>query len=112
MECQTIIGYKVGGRTHGQPIYHHKKAYDTLENAIETAKLINSQELAVSKLVAYKCKTCYKYHLGRNGSILKEKEKNKWKSINAVMIPNTFEDNLKKLIQNKDYESAANLFRK
>ena len=84
MECQTIIGYKVGGRTQGEPIYHQKKAYDTLEDAIKIAKSINSQDHIIHKVVAYKCKICNKFHLGRNGSILKEKEKNKWKSINSL----------------------------
>jgi hypothetical protein len=36
------------------------------------------------KVVAYKCKTCYKFHVGRNGNTITDKEKQKWKSISKA----------------------------
>jgi hypothetical protein len=31
----------------------------------------------VQKLVSYKCKECFKFHIGRNGSLIKDKDKPK-----------------------------------
>lgn len=52
-----------------------KKKFETLDSAIEAAKICNSQEKRIHKLVAYKCSKCFKYHIGSNGKLLK-KEKN------------------------------------
>ncbi len=76
MECLTLEKYD----ENGQPVYKPKKAYDTLDEAIEVAKFINSQDHVIHKVVSYKCKKCFKYHVGRNGKELKEKERDKNKT--------------------------------
>jgi IS30 family transposase len=48
-----------------------KKKFDTLDEAIEVAKKINSK--SKMKVTSYKCKTCHKYHIGKNGNINKIK---------------------------------------
>ncbi len=63
----------------GKEVFVEKKKYTTLDNAIEVAKSINSKEDREFKLVAYKCKYCFGYHIGKNGKIIKEKEKEKIK---------------------------------
>jgi len=41
-----------------------KKSYDTDKQAINTAKILNENNLdSVTKLVAYKCSYCGKFHL-------------------------------------------------
>jgi hypothetical protein len=41
-----------------------KKSYETSDAAINAAKLINERDYKeTTKLVAYKCTNCYKYHL-------------------------------------------------
>jgi len=75
MECETIDRFN----ENGDPIFRLKKKYETLDDAIEAAKNINSKDTIIHKVVAYKCPKCYKYHIGRNGKELKEKERNKLK---------------------------------
>ncbi len=42
----------------------YKKSYESADIAIESAKFINSNNSnSITKLVAYKCTHCYKYHL-------------------------------------------------
>jgi hypothetical protein len=47
-----------------------KKKYDTLEEAIEAAKVINKHPQQIHKVVSYKCKLCCRYHIGKNKTIL------------------------------------------
>lgn len=75
MTCDTLIRTDPDGRKHYKP----KKVYNTLDEAVKVAKELNASDAHISKLVAYKCTYCYKYHTGRNGKILTEKEKNKLK---------------------------------
>jgi hypothetical protein len=75
MECTTIERYE-----DGQPIYKSKKKYDTLDEAIAHAKVVNSGDHIIHKVVAYKCKVCLKYHIGRNGNTLKDKDRTRYKS--------------------------------
>lgn len=51
-----------------------------MEIAIANAKLVNSHDHIIHKVVAYKCKVCLKYHLGRNGKELKYKDREKYKN--------------------------------
>lgn len=52
-----------------------KRKYDTLDDAIWSAKRANLKSGAGGeKLVAYKCGTCQKYHIGRTGRKLDEKD--------------------------------------
>ncbi len=78
MECKTIERYD----ENGIPIYKLKKKFDTLDQAIAHAKLVNSNDHVIHKVVAYKCKSCFKYHVGRNGKILKDKQRDKYKNQN------------------------------
>jgi len=64
---------------NGNPKVKKKKAFFTLESAIQHAKLMNAREDRIEKVVAYKCKECHRYHVGRNGSTIKDKEKEKIK---------------------------------
>lgn len=75
MICDTLV------RTDpdGTKTYKKKKAYDTLDEAILEAKKRNASDKQIQKLEAYKCTYCYKYHIGRNGKIITEKEKIKYR---------------------------------
>lgn len=75
MECETIERYD----EKLNPIFKPKLKFDTLDDAISHAKYVNSKEYIIHKVVAYKCTICFKYHVGRNGNILKDKERNKFK---------------------------------
>jgi len=61
MECFRIIGDKK----------IPKKKYNTQEEAIKEAKIINNKPNQIHKVVPYKCKVCFKFHLGKNKTILK-----------------------------------------
>lgn len=76
MECTTLERYD----EKMNPVYKPKRAFDTQDEAIEVAKFVNSQDHVIHKVVPYRCKTCKKYHLGRNGKILKDKERQKHKN--------------------------------
>jgi len=75
MNCATISHIDPDGTKHYKP----KKVYDTLDKAINEAKRLNSLDKQLTKLVAYKCDHCYKYHIGRNGKTLSDKEKLKFR---------------------------------
>lgn len=60
MECTTIWG---------KP----KKKFNTLDEAIIEAKRINSLPQTITKKVSYKCKICFKYHIGSNGRSINKK---------------------------------------
>ena len=74
MKCFTVSHFDELGNS----FYKEKQKFMTLDSAIETAKLINSKEDSKFKLVAYKCPKCHQYHIGKNGNVLKEKEKEKF----------------------------------
>jgi len=74
MTCNTLSKSE-----DGQKEWKFKKAYDTLDEAILSAKKQNAQERTVEKLEAYKCTYCYKYHIGRNGKLITQKEKDKYR---------------------------------
>lgn len=69
--CEKIV--LIDGKETTQP----KKPFPTLDDAIVAAKKINAYPNIIEKVVAYKCKVCHKYHVGRNGKILTPKYKNK-----------------------------------
>lgn len=47
-----------------------KIKFNTLDEAIEEAKRINSLGKNIHKVVAYKCSVCHKYHIGKNKTLL------------------------------------------
>lgn len=63
----------------GKQEYKYKKVFETLDEAIAEAKKMNAREDHTMKLVGYKCTYCHKYHIGRNGKLIKPKEKAKLK---------------------------------
>jgi hypothetical protein len=76
MECLRLERYD----ENRNPVYVQKKVYNTQDEAIDVAKIINSQDHVIHKVVPYRCNVCHKYHLGRNGKELKEKERTKHKN--------------------------------
>ena len=63
----------------GNEVIKNKIAFDTLTGAILFAKKMNTKKENKEKVVSYKCTTCHKYHVGRNGSIITDKERDKLK---------------------------------
>jgi hypothetical protein len=76
MKCTTLERYD----ENGIRVDKQKKQYDSLDEAIRMAKIENSKDDRIHKVVAYKCNICFKYHIGRNGTILKDKEREKNKA--------------------------------
>jgi hypothetical protein len=70
MECSTKRIDK-----DGNLIEKPKKQFNTLDAAIKHCKEENVRDDRTEKVAPYKCTVCCKYHVGRNGSIIKEKEK-------------------------------------
>lgn len=68
----------------GNPVYIQKKAYDTDKEAIEVARIMNCNNSQIHKAVAYKCPKCGKWHVGRNKSVLSEKDKKHYKTVNKL----------------------------
>ena len=59
----------------GKIVYIKKKTYDTDKEAIEAARILNVNQHTIYKVVAYKCPNCFKWHIGRNGKPLSDKDK-------------------------------------
>lgn len=79
METQEKIGCNTLVRieTDGTKIFRDKKKYDTLDEAIEACKKLNSKPHRINKIVSYKCRHCHKYHTGRNGKEITQKYRKK-----------------------------------
>ena len=77
-ECQTLERYDEDLK----PVLKPKLKFETLDLAITHAKKVNSLDHIIHKVVAYKCKICHKYHVGRNGKVLTDKERIKFKKAN------------------------------
>lgn len=75
MTCDTLIKTDPDGRKY----YKKKKVYDKLDEAILEAKRRNASDGQFEKLEAYKCTYCHKYHIGRNGKLITEKERIKYR---------------------------------
>jgi hypothetical protein len=75
MECTT----KYVDRINGELIDKPKRKFETLEAAIKHCKQVNSLDDRKFKVVSYKCHVCHKFHVGRNGTDIKPKEKLKFK---------------------------------
>jgi hypothetical protein len=67
--CRTIERYELDGT----PVYKDKAKFDTLDEAILECKKQNALPHRIHKVVSYKCKTCHKYHIGRNGKEITSK---------------------------------------
>lgn len=75
MECETSERYD----ENLNPIMKPKLKFDTLDEAIRYAKYVNAKDHIIHKVVSYKCSKCFKYHIGRNGKEVSEKERAKYK---------------------------------
>lgn len=67
-QCETF--YYVD--TNGKSITKKKRVFETLDDAIVECKKLNAQSHRINKVVSYKCKKCFKYHIGRNGKEIKK----------------------------------------
>lgn len=74
MDCTTKYVNRITGIVEDKP----KRVFNTNEEAISHAKIVNALPDRKFKVVAYKCKTCHKFHVGRNGNNISPKEKEKW----------------------------------
>ena len=52
-----------------------KKSFDNEKDAINAARYMNTQEHIIHKMVAYKCITCGKFHIGSTSKILTSEDK-------------------------------------
>lgn len=68
---QTLV--RIDSET-GKRIMKDKKTFTTFEDAVEAARRLNAKPTQIHQLVAYKCDTCWKFHIGRSGRKLKGKE--------------------------------------
>lgn len=67
MQCIKLDYIDVNGVHHYKP----KKKYLTLDDAIFAAKKVNTKEGLIHKFVAYKCNECFKYHIGKSKTLIK-----------------------------------------
>lgn len=63
--------YKIGP----QGIMEEKKSFETEADALKMARFLNTKENVIHKMVAYKCVTCGKWHIGGGGKVLTEKDR-------------------------------------
>jgi recombinational DNA repair protein RecR len=73
MQCKTISGVDSVGRK----VMKDKNSFNTLKEAIVTCKNLNSRMDRTHKVVSYKCTGCSKYHIGRNGTVITDKYRDK-----------------------------------
>jgi len=72
-----------------------KVKFETLDDAIVECKKQNVQPGKTEKVVPYKCKICYKYHIGRNGTLITEKYRDKLLKEKLEDKKRVFDENLK-----------------
>jgi len=82
MECKTFDTISENGEIVRRP----KKQFNTLDEAIKIAKIENAKPNHIHKVVAYKFTECHKYHIGRNGKEISEKERAKLKQEISMSI--------------------------
>ena len=69
--------YMVGGVWVEKP----KIAYENDKDAIEKARIMNTRDYTIHKLVAYKCSICGKWHVGRSNKVLNDKDREHYKNV-------------------------------
>jgi hypothetical protein len=52
-----------------------KKSYNTEQEAVTLTRFLNSKENVIHKMVAYKCSKCGKWHIGNNGNLLTDDDR-------------------------------------
>lgn len=73
MKCHTISHFDERGNT----VFKEKQRFKTLDDAIVVAKIMNRNDDREFKVVAYKCQYCYQYHIGKNGNLVTDRDRNK-----------------------------------
>ena len=58
-----------------------KKAFETEKEAVNVARYLNTQTNIIHKMVAYKCRECGKWHIGRNNTELTEEDRQHYKKL-------------------------------
>lgn len=66
--CKTVVCIK----HNGEIVFKNKQKFETQDDAIKMCKIVNSKENQIHKVVPYRCKHCGKYHIGRNGNLIKK----------------------------------------
>ena len=56
-----------------------KKSFETELDAVTMARYLNSRDNVIHKMVAYKCRECGKWHIGRNNTELTEDDRQHYK---------------------------------
>lgn len=64
---------------NGELVEKEKRSYETNDDAIIAARKMNISEKIIHKLVAYKCPVCGKFHIGRNGKPIRDKDRERYK---------------------------------
>lgn len=67
-KCETLVYIDKEGKRITRP----KRKFNTMEEAIQECFRVNAKPQAIHKVVPYKCRTCGKYHIGRNGKLIKK----------------------------------------
>ena len=52
-----------------------KVGYDTEKEALTVARFLNTKPNVMHKMIAYKCFKCDKWHIGSNGRLLTEEDR-------------------------------------
>ena len=52
-----------------------KVGYNTEEEALTVARFLNTKPNVMHKMIAYKCFKCDKWHIGSNGRLLREEDR-------------------------------------
>ena len=85
IERTTRSHYKIG--PNGK--LEVKKAYDSEMDALTTARYLNTKDDIIHKMIAYKCIVCGKWHVGGNGRVLtnedREEARKKLKKYNHLV---------------------------
>ena len=58
-----------------------KKSYETEKEALRIARFLNTKENIIHKMIAYKCSTCGKWHVGSNDKELTEEDRKHYRKL-------------------------------
>lgn len=72
---------------NGVVVEIEKKAYNTDKEAILKARELNCDPRRIHKLIAYKCDTCHKWHIGRSQTPMTEKERKRYRELMKLEKP-------------------------
>lgn len=75
MKCHTISHFD----EFGNSVFKEKQRFETLDEVIGVAKSMNLKDDRKFKVMAYKCQYCHKYHIGKNGNVVSDRDRSKLK---------------------------------